>query len=83
VLIGKRATQVVYTVFLLAPFVLAGLIALVYPIAWLALLALLAGLPASAIVWSYRQARELVIALALTSLTALLYAGALYWAFVG
>ena len=83
VLIGKRATQVVYTVFLLVPFVLAGLIALVYPIAWLALLALLAGLPASAIVWSYRQARELVIALALTSLTALLYAGALYWAFVG
>jgi 1,4-dihydroxy-2-naphthoate octaprenyltransferase len=83
VLIGRRATQVLYTLFLIVPFLISSFIALLYPIAWLALLALLAGLPALAIVWSYRKASELVIALGLTSLTALLYAGALYWAFVG
>ncbi|MGW8483236.1 1,4-dihydroxy-2-naphthoate polyprenyltransferase [Microbacterium sp. NPDC055903] len=83
VLIGRRGTQVLYTVFLLVPFVMSTLLALLYPIAWLALMALLAGLPALAIVWSYRKANELVIALGLTSLTALVYAGALYWAFTG
>ncbi|WP_232304596.1 1,4-dihydroxy-2-naphthoate polyprenyltransferase [Microbacterium sp. XT11] len=83
VLIGKRATQVLYSLFLLVPFAIAVLLALLFPIAWLALLALLAGLPALLIVWTYRKPAELVIALALTSLTALLYAGALFWAFVG
>jgi 1,4-dihydroxy-2-naphthoate octaprenyltransferase len=83
VMIGRRATQVLYTLFVLLPFAGSSFLALLYPIAWLALLALLAGLPAILIVWTYRQARELVVALALTSLTALLYAGALYWAFVG
>lgn len=81
VLIGRRATQIVYTVFMVVPFLIAGFIALLYPIAWLALMALLAGIPAIVIVWSYRQVRELVVALGLTSLTALIYAGALYWAF--
>ncbi|MFB8187996.1 1,4-dihydroxy-2-naphthoate polyprenyltransferase [Microbacterium sp. NPDC055988] len=83
VLIGRRATQVLFTLFVLAPFGIAVAIALLYPIAWISLLALLAGLPAIVIVWAYRQPRELVTALALTSLTSLLYAGALFWAFVG
>src|SRR5690606_8911772 len=50
--IGKRATQVLYTLFVLAPFVISSFLALFHPIAWLALLALLAGLPAIVIVWS-------------------------------
>ncbi|MFT4259131.1 1,4-dihydroxy-2-naphthoate polyprenyltransferase [Microbacterium sp.] len=83
VLIGRRATQVLFTLFVLAPFALSTVIALLFPIAWIALLALLAGLPAILIVWTYRKPAELVIALALTSVTALLYAGALFWAFVG
>lgn len=83
VLIGKRATQVIFTLFVLVPFVFAAWIALLYPIAWMSLLALLAGLPAIVIVWWYRQPSELVTALALTSLTALAYAGFIYWAFVG
>ncbi|WP_407360023.1 1,4-dihydroxy-2-naphthoate polyprenyltransferase [Microbacterium sp. LBN7] len=83
VLIGRRATQVLFTLFVLAPFGIAVFLALLFPIAWIALLALLAGLPAILIVWTYRRPRELVVALALTSLTALLYAGALFWAFVG
>ena len=83
VLIGRRATQVLFTLFVVVPFVLAAWIALIYPIAWLSMLTLLAGLPAILIVWTYRQPRELVIALGLTSLMALGYAGFLYWAFVG
>jgi len=83
VLIGKRATQALFTLFVLVPFVLAGWIALLYPIAWLAPLALLAGIPAIIIVWTYRQPRELVIALGLTSLTALAFAGLVYWGLVG
>ncbi len=72
-----------FTLFVLAPFGIAVFLALLFPIAWISLLALLAGLPAIVIVWAYRQPRELVTALALTSLTSLLYAGALFWAFVG
>jgi 1,4-dihydroxy-2-naphthoate octaprenyltransferase len=34
-------------------------------------------------VWTYRDPRELVVALGVTSLTALAYAGFLFWAFVG
>ncbi|KNY06035.1 1,4-dihydroxy-2-naphthoate polyprenyltransferase [Microbacterium sp. GCS4] len=83
VLIGRRATQVLFTLFVLAPFGILAFLALLYPIGWIGLLALLAGGPAILIVWTYREAKELVIALALTSLTALLYAGALFWAFAG
>ena len=83
VLIGRCATQVLFTLFAIAPFGILAVLALLYPIAWLGLLALLAALPAVLIVWTYRKPAELVIALALTSLTSLLYAGALFWAFVG
>lgn len=83
VMIGRRATQAIYTLFIVVPFLIAAFIALLYPIAWLGMLALLAGIPAILIVWTYRLPKELVVALGLTSLTALAYAGALYWAFVG
>lgn len=83
VIIGKRATQVLFTVLILLPFVIAAVLALLYPIAWLTLLALLPALAAVLIVWTYRDPRELVVALGVTSLTALAYAGFLFWAFVG
>ncbi|MFT4229969.1 MAG: 1,4-dihydroxy-2-naphthoate polyprenyltransferase [Microbacterium sp.] len=83
VLIGRRATQVLFTVFVLVAFAIAAYLALFYPVAWLSLLALLAGLPAILIVWTYREARELVTALALTSLTSIAYGAFLCWAFVG
>ncbi|MGB3374732.1 MAG: 1,4-dihydroxy-2-naphthoate polyprenyltransferase [Microbacterium sp.] len=83
VLIGKRATQVVYTLFALAPFVIAAVFAvLLYPVSWLSLLVLLAILPAILIVWTYREPRELVIALSLTSLSSVGYAVLIYWALV-
>lgn len=81
--IGKRATQVLYTVLVLLPFALSSVLALVYPIAWLTLLALIPAAAAILIVWTYRLPRELVVALALTSLTSLAVGGFLFWAFAG
>ena len=83
VLIGRRWTRVLFTVFVLAPFGIAIFLALFYPIAWLALMALLAALPAILIVWTYRLPKELLVALALTSLTSIAYGAALLWAFIG
>jgi 1,4-dihydroxy-2-naphthoate octaprenyltransferase len=81
--IGRRATQVLFTLLVLAPVGIGVFLALVYPIAWLTLMLLLVGIPAILIVWTYRQPRELVIALALTSLTSLGFGALLFWAFVG
>ncbi|KAA9089833.1 1,4-dihydroxy-2-naphthoate polyprenyltransferase [Microbacterium radiodurans] len=83
VLIGRTATRIVFTLFVLAPFVIAAFLALVYPIAWLSLLALLPALSAILIVWTYRLPRELIVALALTSLTSIAYGAFLFWAFAG
>ncbi|GAA3654831.1 1,4-dihydroxy-2-naphthoate polyprenyltransferase [Microbacterium marinilacus] len=81
--IGRRGTQILYTAFVFVAFAITWYLALFYPIAWMASLALLAAAPAIVIVWAYREPRELVTALSLTSLTALGYAGFLFWAFVG
>lgn len=83
VLIGRTATRWLFTVFVLVPFGIAVFLALFYPIAWLTLLVLLAALPAILIVWTYRDPRELVVALGLTSLTSVAYGAFLLWAFVG
>lgn len=83
VLIGRRATQWLFSVFVIVPFLIAALIALFYPIAWLTLLALLAAAPAILIVWTYRVPKELLVALALTSLTSIAYGAFLFWAFIG
>jgi 1,4-dihydroxy-2-naphthoate octaprenyltransferase len=83
VLIGRRATQWLFSVFVVVPFLIAALLALFYPIAWLTLLALLAAAPAILIVWTYRVPKELLVALALTSLTSIAYGAFLFWAFIG
>lgn len=83
VLIGRRATQVLFTVLVLAPFLVPVLLMPLYPIALLALLALIPALAAVLIVWTYRDPRELVVALGVTSLTTIAYAAFLCWAFVG
>ena len=82
VLIGRRATQVLFTLFVLAPFAISAFLALVYPVAWLTFLALLGGLSAILIVWTYRAPRELVTALQVTSFTSVAYGAVLLWAFV-
>ncbi|MDQ1205809.1 1,4-dihydroxy-2-naphthoate octaprenyltransferase [Microbacterium sp. SORGH_AS 862] len=81
--IGKRATQVLFTVIVLVPFAISIFLALFYPPAWLTLLVLLLVLPAVLIVWTYREPKELVVALSLTSLGSLAYAALVFWALHG
>jgi 1,4-dihydroxy-2-naphthoate octaprenyltransferase len=82
VLIGKRATQWLFTLFVIGAFMIGAVLAVFYPVAWLTMMALLAAIPAILIVWTYRDPRELVVALALTSLTSLAFGALLFWAFV-
>ena len=73
VLVGPLAGRILFVVFTLVPFGIAVFFALFYPSAWLVLLALLAALPACLIVLTAKTPRELIIALQLVSLTALVY----------
>lgn len=84
VLIGRRASQVLFTLLVLVPFaIVVVLIAPVYLIAWLTLILLLAAAAVILIVWTYREPRELVVALGVTSLMTLAFAAVLMWAFWG
>jgi 1,4-dihydroxy-2-naphthoate octaprenyltransferase len=71
--IGARAAKVVYCVLLLVPFGIAAFFALFYPLAWFTMFVLLMALPACLIVVTATTAKELILALKLTSLAALLY----------
>ncbi|MCT9820761.1 1,4-dihydroxy-2-naphthoate polyprenyltransferase [Microbacterium sp. W1N] len=83
VLIGRRWSQILFTVLVTAPFALVLLLAPFYPIAWLVLLGLIPAAAAVLIVWTYRLPRELVVALSVTSLTSVAYGALLFWAFAG
>lgn len=83
VLIGARGSQILFTVCIVAAFAIAAFLALFYPVAWLVLMALLGAIPALMIVWMYRDKRELVTALAVTSLTSVAYGALLMWALFG
>ena len=77
VLLGNRASRIVFCVLLLVPFGILAVLALLFPLAWLGFFALLAALPACIITLFAKTPRELVTALQLTSLTGLLVAIAL------
>ncbi len=77
VLIGNVASRIVFCVLLLVPFGILGVLALLYPIAWLGFFALLLALPACLIALTAKTPRELVLALQLTSFTGLAVAVAL------
>ena len=81
VLIGDRPSRVLFCLLLVPPFAIVWFFGLVYPLAWLGWFALLAAIPAALIVLTGRTPRELVLALGLTSLTALLLGAALGVAF--
>ena len=80
VLIGARASRVVFAVLILLPFVILALFMLLYPKAGFTFFVLLAALPAVLITVTAKTAPELIIALRLTTLTALLYGLGLGWA---
>lgn len=81
VLVGPLAGRILFTIFMLAPFAIVVFFALLYPTAWLVLFALLAALPACLIVLTAKTPRELIIALQLASVTALVYGVGLGLAF--
>lgn len=80
VLLGDRASRIVYSVLLLAPFVILVYFHLLYLNAYLVWFALLAAVPAAIITLFAKTPAELVIALRLTGLTALAYGIGLGWA---
>lgn len=81
VLVGPVFARVLFGLFVLVPFAIAAFFALFYPYAWLVQFALLAAIPAVVIVAAARTPRELLIALQITSLTALVYGVGLGLAF--
>ncbi|MDH6182018.1 1,4-dihydroxy-2-naphthoate octaprenyltransferase [Microbacteriaceae bacterium SG_E_30_P1] len=75
VLIGDRASRILYAFLIIVPPLAATVFfSLVFEMSYLAYFALLAAVPAAVITLFARTPGELVIALRLTSLTALLYA---------
>lgn len=80
VLLGDLPSRIVYGVLLLAPFGILVFFVLFYDNAYLVYFALLAAVPAVGITLSAKTAPELITALKLTSLTALLFGLGLGWA---
>ncbi len=80
VLIGNRAGRIVFAVFILVPFGLLAFFAVLYPNAYYGYFVLFLALPAALITLTAKTPKELVLALQLTSLTALFYAIGLGWA---
>jgi 1,4-dihydroxy-2-naphthoate octaprenyltransferase len=79
VLIGDRASRIVFTVFILLPFVILIYFVLIYANAYLTYLVLFVALPPALITLTAKTPKELVLALQLTSLTALCFALVLGW----
>lgn len=71
--VGDRASRILFAFFVLAPFAAPGIYVLAYPLMIFALFALIGAIPAAVIMLWARSAREMILALALTSFTALAY----------
>ncbi|WP_097061736.1 1,4-dihydroxy-2-naphthoate polyprenyltransferase [Salinibacterium xinjiangense] len=80
VLIGNRASRIVFGVLLLAPFGILSFFTLFYANAYLVYFALLAAIPAVGITISAKTSAELIVALRLSALVALVYGLGLGWA---
>jgi 1,4-dihydroxy-2-naphthoate octaprenyltransferase len=80
VLMGNTAARIVFVLLILLPFVILVYFVLLYPNATYTYFALFLALPAALIALTGKTPQELVLALQLTSLTALVYAIGLGWA---
>jgi 1,4-dihydroxy-2-naphthoate octaprenyltransferase len=80
VLIGDRASRILFSVLLLAPYGILVIFTLAYLNAGYVYLTLLVAIPAVIIALTATTAKELILVLKLTSLTGLLYGLALSWA---
>ncbi|GAB3396773.1 1,4-dihydroxy-2-naphthoate polyprenyltransferase [Humibacter soli] len=77
VLIGRTWSRVIFVVFVIVPFLILAAISLIYTLGWLGFFTLIAALPAVVIVLFGRTPRELILALQLTSISALVFAAVL------
>lgn len=71
--IGARGSRILFGVLMAVPFLVVGYLTLFYPLAPLVFLVLLLAVPAVLITATARTARELILALSLTGITALVY----------
>ena len=71
--VGARMSRVLFCVFLLVPFAIAGFFMLFYPLAGFTFFVLLLALPAALITVTAKTSAELILALKLTSFSALAY----------
>jgi len=78
--IGDRASRIVYAMLTLLPFTILAFFSLLYDKAYLVFFALLIAIPAALIGLTGKTAPEFVLALRLTSLTALVFGLGLGWA---
>ena len=74
VLMGSTRSIALFVFLLLVPFLIAAALAIVYPVAWFAMFALLLALPACLITMTAKSPGEYILALKLASLTSLAYA---------
>jgi 1,4-dihydroxy-2-naphthoate octaprenyltransferase len=74
VVLGDRVARIVFVVFLLLPYVILGFFAVFYPNSYLVFFSLLLALPTAAIALFAKTPQELILALKLASLLALVYA---------
>jgi 1,4-dihydroxy-2-naphthoate octaprenyltransferase len=79
VLVGRKAAKAIYFILIYLPFAILVPIALVYPATFLAMFALLLVLPITLIVATAHSAKELILALKLTSFAALGFGLLLGW----
>jgi 1,4-dihydroxy-2-naphthoate octaprenyltransferase len=80
VLIGNTASRIVFVVFILVPFAMLWLFSTLYPNSYYTYFVLLLAGPAALITLTAKTPPELVVALQLTSFTALFFAIGLGWA---
>ncbi|WP_213815558.1 1,4-dihydroxy-2-naphthoate polyprenyltransferase [Glaciihabitans sp. dw_435] len=80
VVLGDRASRIVYVVFALAPYLILGFFSIYYENAYLVFFTLLLALPACLITLTAKTAPELILALKLTSFNALFFGVGLAWA---
>jgi 1,4-dihydroxy-2-naphthoate octaprenyltransferase len=73
VVLGNRAARIVFVVFLLLPYLVLGFFVIFYPNAYLVFFSLLLALPTAAIALFAKTPPELILALKLSSLLALIY----------
>jgi 1,4-dihydroxy-2-naphthoate octaprenyltransferase len=71
--IGARGSRILFGVLMLVPFLVVGYLTIFYPLAALVFLVLLLAVPAVLITATGRTPRELILALSLSGITALVY----------